>query len=565
MKTHALLAAVMMIGCTSARPEPRSYPDYSGSSGFTATDNVSVENLEVLAKVWGFAKYHHPVFADTVLNADYELFGLLPQVATADKEERNAVLAAWVEDLGEFRSAEDTLRKQIAGGGYTSPANWDWLSDEATLGTELSQTLQHLRWAHRSKPSRYAYITQQGFISFDAESVHAPAGGNDHGYNLLTLFRLWNMAEYYFPSVNITDKNWSGVLSEYIPKFLGIGNAQSPRLTVSELISELSDTHSGMLDNPLFMGRRLPVELSFVEGKLIVTGNIPAQDKKHVLEPGDEIISIDGRMPDYYIDRSRRFIAASNESIVLRNAANLVTYVLGEQVSLTVERKGRRMEIAIATLPLKEYFERLQQKENNKTYYELIAGGKVGYLYPGKFKNADGPAIMERFADTRGIVIDMRCYPAELMPFSFVGRYFVPHKTKYVIFTRSVDKLPGWFAGSPFSLGSTNDDYYKGKVVVLVNAETLSRAEYTTMAFQAAPGCVVVGSQTAGADGDVVMLLLPGGIRTLISGLGVFYPDGTNTQRVGVRIDHYVTPTVEGIRAGRDELLEKALEIINQP
>jgi hypothetical protein len=49
----------------------------------------------------------------------------------------------------------------------------------------------------------------------------------------------------------------------------------------------------------------------------------------------------------------------------------------------------------------------------------------------------------------------------------------------------------------------------------------------------------------------------------MFSGLGVFYPDGTNTQRVGVRIDHYVTPTIEGIRTGRDELLEKAIELIN--
>jgi C-terminal processing protease CtpA/Prc len=83
------------------------------------------------------------------------------------------------------------------------------------------------------------------------------------------------------------------------------------------------------------------------------------------------------------------------------------------------------------------------------------------------------------------------------------------------------------------------------------------------MAFQAVPDCVVVGSQTAGADGNVVVLHLPGGVRTWFSGLGVFYPDGTNTQRTGVRIDHYMTPTIEGIKAGRDELLEKALEIID--
>lgn len=52
----------------------------------------------------------------------------------------------------------------------------------------------------------------------------------------------------------------------------------------------------------------------------------------------------------------------------------------------------------------------------------------------------------------------------------------------------------------------------------------------------------------------------------MISGIGVFYPDGGQTQRVGVRIDEIVEPTIEGVKAGRDEVLERAIEIItDQP
>jgi C-terminal processing protease CtpA/Prc len=122
--------------------------------------------------------------------------------------------------------------------------------------------------------------------------------------------------------------------------------------------------------------------------------------------------------------------------------------------------------------------------------------------------------------------------------------------------------LPGYYVEVFQSWESKNTDCYQGIVVILVNAETQSRAEYATMSFQALPGCVVVGSQTAGADGNIASITLPGDIRTSFSGAGVFYPDGTNTQRAGVRIDHYVEPTIEGIRQGRDEVLEKALEII---
>jgi C-terminal processing protease CtpA/Prc len=194
----------------------------------------------------------------------------------------------------------------------------------------------------------------------------------------------------------------------------------------------------------------------------------------------------------------------------------------------------------------------------------------IGYMYAEKFKNGDSADIMAKFKDTKAIIIDLRCYPGGFMPFELTGGYFIPDKFQFVEFTKPVHHIPGYYLklgidhyyrkiGIKFK---GNKDYYKGMVVVLVNEWTQSSAEYQTMAFQATPNCVVVGSQTAGADGNVSSLPLPRNIMTWFSAVGVFYPDGTNTQRVGIRIDHYVEPTIEGIRQGRDEVLEKALEII---
>jgi C-terminal processing protease CtpA/Prc len=71
-----------------------------------------------------------------------------------------------------------------------------------------------------------------------------------------------------------------------------------------------------------------------------------------------------------------------------------------------------------------------------------------------------------------------------------------------------------------------------------------------------------VGSTTAGADGNISPIPLPGNLRSVISGIGVFYPDKRPTQRVGIIPDVEARPTVEGIRAGRDEVLEQALRLI---
>jgi C-terminal processing protease CtpA/Prc len=104
--------------------------------------------------------------------------------------------------------------------------------------------------------------------------------------------------------------------------------------------------------------------------------------------------------------------------------------------------------------------------------------------------------------------------------------------------------------------------HYSGKVVILVDEISLSQAEYTTMAFRSSPQAMVVGSTTAGADGNVSQVVLPGGLNTMISGIGVFYPDKRPTQRVGILPDVEVRPTIAGIRAGRDEVLEEALRQI---
>lgn len=101
---------------------------------------------------------------------------------------------------------------------------------------------------------------------------------------------------------------------------------------------------------------------------------------------------------------------------------------------------------------------------------------------------------------------------------------------------------------------------YKGRVILLVNELTQSNPEFQAMALQRYPQTLTIGSLTSGADGDIVWIPLPGQL-TSFSGVGVLYPDGTPTQTVGVRLDIELCPTAEGLQAGRDEVLERALAL----
>jgi C-terminal processing protease CtpA/Prc len=97
----------------------------------------------------------------------------------------------------------------------------------------------------------------------------------------------------------------------------------------------------------------------------------------------------------------------------------------------------------------------------------------------------------------------------------------------------------------------------------LANEYAQSAAEMNIMAYRVCPNALVIGSPTTGSDGNISQFSLPGGINAAISGIGIYYPDGRETQRIGIVPDIEVKPTIQGIKERRDELLEKAIEIIN--
>jgi C-terminal processing protease CtpA/Prc len=155
------------------------------------------------------------------------------------------------------------------------------------------------------------------------------------------------------------------------------------------------------------------------------------------------------------------------------------------------------------------------------------------------------------------LIIDIRNYPSQFVVFA-LGALLVDHETPLARFTVGELSNPGAFHWTePVSL-SPQTPHYGGKVVILVGEISQSQAEYTTMAFRAAPHAMVVGSTTSGNDGNVSPIALPGGLHAMISGIGVFYPDKRPTQRIGIVPDVAVRPTIAGIRAGRDEVLEEA-------
>ncbi|MNG01065.1 Peptidase family S41 [compost metagenome] len=168
---------------------------------------------------------------------------------------------------------------------------------------------------------------------------------------------------------------------------------------------------------------------------------------------------------------------------------------------------------------------------------------------------------MDKLFHTKAIVFDMRNYPNGTN--YEISKYLNSKETPFAKYTYPDLTYPGRFIWTESdACGSDNPNYYRGRVIVLVNEYSISQSEWATMSFQTAANTTVIGSQTAGADGNVCHIDFVKDYEAPFSGVGVYYPDGKETQRIGIIPDIEVKPTIIGIQQGRDEVLERAIQFI---
>ena len=241
----------------------------------------------------------------------------------------------------------------------------------------------------------------------------------------------------------------------------------------------------------------------------------------------------------------------------MRDIGRSMTQGVCGDVSISVIREGQELRVVTRRISVPE--DSFTHDLPGETF--RLLSPDVAYLKLSSVKSSDAAQYVEAAVGTKGFIIDIRNYPSEFVVFT-LGALLVDQDRPFVRFTEADLSTPGAFRWtSPLAL-TPKAPHYTGKLVILIDEISQSMAEYTAMAFRSARNAIVVGSTTAGADGDISRFPLPGGEWSAISGLGVFYPDKTPTQRVGIVPDIEVRPTIAGIRSGRDEVLETALRHI---
>jgi C-terminal processing protease CtpA/Prc len=574
-KLQLLCVLLLSVGYLSAQPKYKAYDDttaFLNGSGVVLTEvqPYQVENLALLGKVWGFLKYYHPYIASGNVNWDYALFRLLPSyLAVTNKDQRNTLLLQWINQLGKPAVCKDCSDAILS--KATLLPDLEWINDKQQLNDSLVAVLQYIK-QNRHQGRQFYMDLHPGVENpnITNEAAYRQFVYPDAGYRLLTLFRYWNIIQYWFPNRHLIDEDWKETLTLFIPKMIAASNTTEYLVVTQQLIGRVQDTHANIWSRHQeledWRGNYFaPVTIQFINDMPVVRGIILSEKAQQSnLRPGDIIQTINGKKVSDVIKERLPNLPASNYSTQLRDLAAQLLRSKEPQTTITLLRDKELIQTTIInTIPESraDWFPYDYPYHKDSSFFFIEPG--IGYINLGKIKKTQVDSVFKALKGSKGLVIDNRQYPSDF-PIYFIAARLLPARVPFTVIPVGQLDYPGAFVTKkPLYAGvKKNKDYYKGKVVILIDQGTQSSGEFHTMAFELAPQATVIGSTTAGADGNVSGLLLPGGIRTMFSGIGILYPDGRETQRIGIVPDVEVKQTVEGIKAGRDELMEKAIEII---
>lgn len=386
-------------------------------------------------------------------------------------------------------------------------------------------------------------------------------------YRVLAAYRWWNAIRYFYPYRALIGQDWNAVLPRSIARLAAARDSLEYAQAIAENAAEINDSH-GFVNSPAlaawFGAAPAGVLVQYVEGRPVVVRIADdSATQASGIAVGDEIVRVDGSSAAARRAALAPFIAHSTpQALDAVVAQRLLRGPDSSTALLVVRRAGGRLHDV--PLPRRAALARDVQAPRTGPILRLLPGN-IGYADLARLTVGMVDSMFELFRDARGIILDDRGYP-QGTAWAIAPRLTDRTDVVAASFRRPLVMSPdsGEWTEYHFNqpIPATTKWRYHGKTVMLMDERTISQAEHTGLFFEAANHTVFIGSPTEGANGDVTSVVLPGGISAWFSGHDVRHADGRQLQRVGLVPDILVRPTIAGIRAGRDEVLERAVRYL---
>lgn len=363
----------------------------------------------------------------------------------------------------------------------------------------------------------------------------------------------WNVFQHFYPNFDIVDIDWQKQLPRFLKKSYADTDAAGFLYILKELTAQLGDSHA-TVHHPLVKNTSgFPFKVEWIENRAVITDS-----RDMLFERGDIIEAIDGINIKKYLWRAERAIGGSPQ---WKRQMAMRLFGRGEDgttASLTVLRGNKVYEFNA---------DRTRKGAYDNYHSEPISQVRKGIYYVnlGKLKMNVFRAALKKLADARGVVFDARGYV------DFEKRKILAYLTDKPV------KSPTWKVPLFAYPDRENMNYMDrdwsirpagpritGKCVFLTHGCTVSASESFMSIVENYHLGEIVGQQTAGANGNINTMKIPGDYMVIWTGMRVLKQDGTLQHLNGIKPTIPIKRTIAGAREGRDEFLERALDWIEK-
>ncbi|MFT3880773.1 MAG: S41 family peptidase [Gemmatales bacterium] len=392
-----------------------------------------------------------------------------------------------------------------------------------------------------------------------------PPSGEDRATRLACVCLSWGVLQHFYPYFEETQANWPAALREALQSGSSDRDATEFHLTLRKLVAQLKDSHgavrpgSGAIRN----NGALPFSWDIVEDKLAVTWVEPRSDCP--VKVGDVVESIDGIATAKKVQDAQRLASgATPEHRRYRTCADLRVGPAGKPVSLEARSpQGDLRKLIVSFQPADESPLRgPSMREPKLERFARLAPGVV-YIDLDRYRDQDFEKVMADAKKEDGVVFDLRGYPQ-------VGTYWLRLLAKKplvqdqysLVITQLPDRMGIALDSYKSPILSPLPGWSKTKVAFVTDGRAVSYAETFLAIVDNMKLAPIVGEPTAGSNGVIALYVLPDGSRISWTGQKAIRADGSQLHGIGIKPTISVRRTLKGLAEGRDEALEKAIELV---
>ncbi|MFC0425279.1 S41 family peptidase [Chryseobacterium scophthalmum] len=542
-------------------------------------------------KTWNFIKYYHPDLASGKIDADSLFLVNVKNISSQD--DFNSIVEKLTGKLNKKFTASAPSETSLD--VFTKNQNLNWFQKNRKISSENKKVLNSI-YNHRYN---FEDLPKGKLVSDEKKYPFPKTENISIEYRLLALAKIQGVVDYLFPHKYIMDKGFEEYFKYSLNENSKVTSRKDFEIILAKLVSKMKDSHAfkfyrelnyrnDFLFNASYYS---PFDYKIVDNYLLVTDIVfPEICTKANIKKGDHITEINGKKISQIIDEKSRLLSVSNREKLIFELSSYQNNLIWSDNSPQKLLKVKSGNKAFTTnIELVNTLDKIQvnvlsnyiNNKNQKWATRELINKDIAYFNINNtlqfINDVDDDKIDKKMENIiidaskkKAIVFDMRGYPDwGGFIFHYVYKYFSPSENYFYKYYAPNLKNIGTFVYLKDSyhyfpeIKDMKTMPYSGKVFIIVNPESRSASEWYTMSLQKIfPQSITIGQQTAGADGDVVKVNLPGNYLLEFTGNGIFYPGNSQTQQTGVRIDEMIKYKDQDFLDKKDLEFERVLNAL---